>query len=140
MNGRIINVLNLGGKAILQIETDADSAKNVCESVQDALCDIVIKKYKDKGKRSINANNYLWTLCTEIADELSKESPVCYVEVYRDAIHHAGVYEVTRIPMPVYDDIERAWASQGIGWQVIKIGDDYYSEVVDCLICKGSSV
>lgn len=66
-----------------------------------------------KKKRSINANDYCWTLCTAIADAISSTKE----DIYRDAIKDVGIYKDFHNIAP--DDARTlitAWKRQGIGW------------------------
>lgn len=74
-------------------------------------------------KRSIDANNYCWKLCTEIANVVGNTKE----DVYRDAINHVGVSdvmqffdtEVNGVKKSKYDamaDFKRKWYSNGTGW------------------------
>jgi len=78
---------------------------------------------KEKSElRSKNANDYLWVLCTAIAVELSKESPISKEDVYRKNVREGDCY----FPIPVKDEavegFKRIWARKGrnkdksIGW------------------------
>ena len=142
MIGQIKGIMSFGPKAILQIETDSDAAQMVCESVQEDLCDITIKKHKESKKRSNDANRYLWELCGEIAKELAKDFkgtiPDTAVDVYRDAIRNAGAFEIDVIGNKFYQRIKESWELRGLGWQCIYIDADDATTTV--MLCKGSSV
>ncbi|GHU51703.1 hypothetical protein AGMMS49975_05990 [Clostridia bacterium] len=62
--------------------------------------------------RSLDANAYLWVLCTEIADAVgvSKE------EVYRRNIRDGGEYTPLPIKEEAVEDFSRIWSAHGIGW------------------------
>ncbi len=49
---------------------------------RDTIYDIKIEKHKEK--RSLNANAYLWKLCTEIANVLSKSKEEIYLQMLID--------------------------------------------------------
>lgn len=72
--------------------------------------DITIRR----KKRSLDANNYLWALVGQISQMVGIPSD----EVYRHAVHEAGVY----IPLPIRNDaveeFTRNWGSRGAGWIV----------------------
>lgn len=74
-------------------------------------------------KRSLDANNYCWKLCTEIANVVGNTKD----DVYRDAINHVGVSdvmqffdtEVNGVKKSKFDamaDFKRKWYSNGTGW------------------------
>ena len=69
-----------------------------------------VKRYRPK--RSKNANDYLWALCTEIA----KSQRVRPEDVYRKEIREAGVSAPMVCASRVYERTARAWSERGIGW------------------------
>lgn len=107
--------LDMNGKQVLSFTLDEDFRDHYDKYKEKPLT-VEIKRYSPK--RSKNANDYLWELCTRIAEDqhITKE------EVYRKQIREVGVYE----PLPIREDaVERfdeAWRRKGIGW---------FTEVVD---------
>ena len=100
------------GKCTITLLTSLKTAEKLLNEVRkDKEYNVEIKQYRKK--RSLDANAYLWTLCDKISQvvpETTKE------DVYRDAIHHVGVFET----FPLKDDaverwIER-WQTNGTGW------------------------
>ena len=68
-----------------------------------------------KKKRSINANNYLWTLADQIAQVIHSTKE----EVYRMAITEVGKFiEMSFTSKKDMDDFVRWWQEKGIGWIV----------------------
>lgn len=69
--------------------------------------------------RSMTANSYMWALVGQIAAAVGIPSD----EVYRRAIHEAGVY----IPLPIkaeaVADFSRKWGEKGTGWMVDVLDD-----------------
>lgn len=67
---------------------------------------------RTRKKRSLDANAYLWALCTKIANAvgISKE------EVYRKNIREGGEFTPLPIKAEAIDEFSRIWASHGIGW------------------------
>ena len=56
---------------------------------RDKLYDIKIEEHKEK--RSLNANSYLWVLCTKIADKLTTGyNPVTKEEIYKQMLKSYG--------------------------------------------------
>ena len=88
--------------------------------LKDADVDVEIKKHREK--RSRGANALLWAICTEIAEELSKESPITKEEVYKRAVREVGVYTPVPIKETAVETFVARWAKQGIAW---------FAEVVD---------
>lgn len=100
------------GECELTIKTSLKTAVNVLDSIKkDKTYDVEIKQYRKK--RSLDANAYLWTLC----DKISRVIPDTTKEdVYRNAIHDVGVFEI----VPIKDEaVERwmdNWKVKGLGW------------------------
>ena len=79
-----------------------------------------MKEYKEK--RSLNANAYCWVLCDKIAKELSKEGTVTTKEiVYKDAITQIGSFEPMIIEEKAFENFERIWSRQGLGFIVQEV-------------------
>lgn len=79
-----------------------------------------LKEYKEK--RSLNANAYCWVLCDKIAKELSKEGTVTTKEiVYKDAITQIGSFEPMIIEEKAFENFERIWSRQGLGFIVQEV-------------------
>lgn len=100
------------GKCTITLLTSLKTAEKLLNEVKkEKEYNVEIKQYRKK--RSLDANAYMWTLCDKISQvvpETTKE------DVYRDAIHHVGVFET----FPLKDDaverwIER-WQTNGTGW------------------------
>ena len=92
--------------------------------------DLSIKVDKRKRKRSLDANDYLWTLCTKIARKMQDgEAPVTKNEVYRKHIKAVGVYTVLAVQIEAVEKFIETWRRNGTGWVV---------EVVDSTLdgCK----
>ena len=71
-----------------------------------------------KNKRSLNANNYCWYLCTELAKKLSDEK-VKYTkeDVYKKAIQEVGIYkDFENLTQSNAKTLQTAWQMLGTGW------------------------
>lgn len=124
MIGNLTGIQRLfGGEWVLSFATKADAGA-VYEKLKDFDVDVEIKKHNPK--RSRDANNFAWALCTDIGKALTP--PIPKEEVYRKAIRDVGEYE----PLPIREDavetFQRRWASHGTGW---------FAEVVDNSKLKG---
>lgn len=89
-----------------------------------------------KKKRSINANDYMWALCTDIADSVgdTKEN------VYRDAIAHVGVYrDFHNIVISEAPSLRTAWEMIGTGWVTEQVDFEPDGEHVVIRAYYGSS-
>lgn len=79
-----------------------------------------LKEYTEK--RSLNANAYCWVLCDKIAKELSKDGTVTTKEiVYKDAITQIGSFEPMIIEEKTFENFERIWSRQGLGFIVQEV-------------------
>lgn len=119
LTGRIRDLTFDGKGGQVLSFTVREDVRELADALRDKDLQIEIKQ--KRNKRSKNANDYLWELCTRIAEHqgVTKE------EVYRHEIRAVGVYE----PLPVREDaIDRfiaAWQERGIGW-VVDIVDDSF--------------
>ncbi len=106
------------GKQILSLTLDGDFREQFDELNGKPL-EVDIKPYRKR--RSKNANDYLWTLCTKIAESQG----ISPKEVYRKQIAEVGVFE----PLPVKEDalerFSKAWESRGIGWFTVVVDDSF---------------
>lgn len=79
-----------------------------------------IKEYRPK--RSLDSNAYCWVLCDKIAKELSKEGTITTKEiVYKDAITQIGSFEPMIIEEKAFENFERIWSKQGLGFIVQEV-------------------
>lgn len=78
-----------------------------------------------RRKRSLNANDYLWVLCTALSEKLRIPKEV----VYKKHIKEMGVYTALAIPDNAVEKFNEVWQAKGIGW---------FCEVVDSTLdgCK----
>lgn len=68
-----------------------------------------------KKKRSLNANNFCWHVCDQIAQAIHSTKE----EVYRIAITEVGRYiEMSFATKEDMDDFIRWWTEKGVGWIV----------------------
>ena len=77
-----------------------------------------IKIDKYRPKRSLDANAYLWKLCSLIAEKLSDDGcPETKNEVYQRAIKAKGIYrEQGELPIDFAKTSRHAWEMLGTGW------------------------
>lgn len=96
-----------------------DLLAGIDEITQAGLPALSIKADKKRKKRSLDANDYLWVLCTKIADRL--QAGKVYVtkeEVYRKHIQSVGVYEPLALQEESVDRFSEEWGKRGTGWLV----------------------
>lgn len=83
------------------------------------LLDIEAKKHRNK--RSKDANNYFWKLCTDLAEKLDMNKD----DVYRSYIQQQNVFKDVEISSNATDTFITAWKMNGTGWIAEKLD---YSE------------
>lgn len=67
---------------------------------------------KRTKKRSLEANAYMWVLCSEIADVIG----ITKEEVYRRNIREGGEFTPLPIKAIAVEEFSRIWEGHGIGW------------------------
>lgn len=72
-------------KFVISIEVNEKISQEMVEEVQNCKLRMILKKWKQK--RSLDANGYLWVLCTEIANVISSSKE----EVYEEMLQKYGV-------------------------------------------------
>ncbi len=71
---------------------------------------VTIKEYRKK--RSIDANNYFWVLCDEVAKKIESTKE----EIYKQKIKECGVFEVLPIKAVAVESFKAKWQKNGLGW------------------------
>lgn len=97
-------------------------ARAICESMKpDERYTAEIKNLRKK--RSKNANDLLWELCTQISERLSWSGLYkSKEEIYREHIKDAGRCDFVAVPEQAVESLMTGWGKNGIGW---------FAEVVD---------
>lgn len=106
------------GKPLVSFEmNEKQSALNMVDALKSAE-KLTIKVGKFREKRSLNANAYLWVLCTKIADKLSDDGiPHTKEEIYQKAIKARGIRrEQGELPIDFAKTSRTAWEMLGTGW------------------------
>lgn len=66
-----------------------------------------------RKKRSLDANNFLWQICHDIAQTIGSTKE----EVYREAISHVGVFDVMQFTSnEAMQRFKMKWMANGEGW------------------------
>lgn len=79
--------------------------------------ELVIQAGKIRKKRSLDANDYLWVLCTKIAEKLQAgKTMVTKEDVYRKHIREAGRFDAMALREDAVERFAEVWAKNGIGW------------------------
>lgn len=116
--------LNRDGTQNITVTVNADFAREYDE-LKEKQIEVTIKKAS--LRRSQDANNFLWHLCSEIAQRSSKYSKDGKEDVYREAIRAKGVYEPLMIRKDAVDRFVSRWREKGSGWFADVI-DEYKSQ------------
>ena len=117
MRGRMVSfsVIPRSRKQLLTVEVDGDIGELV-DALRDVDIDFQMKKWREK--RSRNANDYLWMLCTKLGEKMKLPAE----EIYRNHIKYANVCDFVAVPEKAAEKLIEAWKKNGIGW---------FAEVVD---------
>ena len=67
---------------------------------------------KQKKKRSLDSNSYLWTLCQKIAEVIQSTKELVYQKFIRDV----GQFEIVPIKNEAVERWIEVWNSKGLGW------------------------
>lgn len=107
-----------------------DLIAGVDEIINAGLPELSIKADKRRRKRSLDANGYLWVLCTKIAEKLQDgHVMVTKEEVYRKHIAAVGKFTALAVQEVALEGFLKTWSLNGIG---------YFAQVVDSTLdgCK----
>lgn len=112
----------------------------VDEITQAGVPELTIKADKRRRKRSLDANDYLWVLCTKIAEKLQDgRTMVTKEDVYRKHIEAVGVFEPMAIEEEAVDRFLEVWSRNGIGW-FAKVVDSKLNGCKKVFVYYGSSM
>lgn len=67
---------------------------------------------RQKRKRSLNANAYMWQLCHKIAEKVGTTKET----VYRKNIREVGSFEIVELLSEGVARFVRSWQANGLGW------------------------
>lgn len=139
MIGRLKDlVMCRDGTQIVSFVTRSDYAEEFDE-LKDADVDIEIDRHREK--RSKNANNYCWVLCTKLAEKMSNNGVlVTKEEVYRDHIKEVGIYkDFNDLDPDAAKTLRTAWGMLGVGWVTEQVDFEQDGEKVVVRCYYGSS-
>lgn len=89
-----------------------------------------------RQKRSLDANNYFWTLCDQLAAKLKMSD----VEVYRQIIRDYGVRTIVPIEKKAVGRWIEVWEQKGKGWVCESLGRSKIDGYENVVCYYGSSV
>lgn len=114
--------------------------KGIDEVTAAGLPELSIQAEKKRKKRSLDANDYLWVLCTRIAEKLQDgKTMVTKEEVYRRHIEAVGKYEPLAIAENAVERFSMVWQRNGTGW-LTKVIDSKLNGCKKVFAYYGSSV
>lgn len=104
-----------GEEAYLCLSIPYRDAKKFVGEMKPKKYTVEIKEWRKP--RSIDSNNYFWTLCGKLAAKLSTElAPVTPDEIYRECIRDiGGNYEVVPIRKDAIEAWDKLWCKGHIG-------------------------
>lgn len=127
----IDNVRVAGGELILETKDHA-AARRFAYDFKKGEYDIK----RTRKKRSLNANNYCWELCTRIGEAVG----IPKEEVYRRSIRDVGAYTPMPIKTEGVDKFSDIWQQRGVGWFVDVIDDSKHEGYKLIFAYHGSSL
>ncbi len=94
----------------------SDLLRGIDEITAAGLPELSIKAEKKRKKRSLDANDYLWVLCTKIAEKLQDgKTMVTKEEVYRKHIEAVGKFDPLAIHEDAVERFSQVWQRNGTG-------------------------
>ena len=117
MKARAVNkAQTLNGMPLITFEVlDKEFINN--EMLDGRDIDLTVKAFRKK--RSLNANAYMWELCTLLAEKIGINKD----EVYREAIRVAGVFRDMEMAEDAVSTFQTAWGMLGTGWVTERVDD-----------------
>ena len=91
---------------------------------------------KQKKKRSLDSNSYLWTLCQKIAEVIQSTKELVYQKFIRDV----GQFEIVPIKNEAVERWIEVWNSKGLGWFAEVMEDSKLKGYKKVISYYGSSV
>lgn len=113
--------LNRDGTQNITVTVNTDFSVEY-DALKDKEINVEIKKYSKR--RSLDANAYLWYLCSEVAKRSSKFSDDGKEDVYREAIRAKGEFEPLLVRTDAVEKFQSRWSDKGAGW-FADVMDDY---------------
>ena len=107
LNGKIkeLNIDFLTGNALLTLSVNQKQSAINCFDELHSIEKLSIQIDKDREKRSLDANSYLWVLIGQIANVLRISKDECYFTMLK----RYGQGAVAKIPKKYVDDFKRAY-------------------------------
>jgi hypothetical protein len=116
----------------LTTKTDIDDLKAIIANGK--LLEVEISK--QKKKRSLDSNSYLWTLCQKIAEVIHSTKELVYQKFIRDV----GQFEIVPIKNEAVERWIEVWNGKGLGWFAEVMEDSKLPGYKKVISYYGSSV
>lgn len=128
-----------GEDAFLCVSIPYRDAKKFVGEMKPKKYQVEIREYKKS--RSLDANAYMWLLCTRLAEARSKDGiKVTKEDVYREEITSMGIYrDYSNLPLPEAKTLQTAWGMLGTGWITEQVDFSKDGENVTIRCYYGSS-
>lgn len=124
------------GRVILTIQPEASEAgNNFVSSLENSVGIWTDIEVKNKKKRSLNANAYMWQLCDKLGEKLRSTKE----DVYRIFVRDYGVWEDVTGKKEAIKWLMHTWPQHGIGWFCEQL-DDLSENMVGLRLYSGSSI
>ena len=122
----------LTGQKLLTIAYDGELGEEVNDLTEKEL---VVEIKPKRKKRSRNANNYMWELCTLIGDRLN----ISATEIYRRAIVEQNYFKDFTLTENEAKTFKVVWEDRGTGWITEQVDYDEDGERLIIRAHYGSS-
>jgi hypothetical protein len=97
---------------------------------------LTVEITKQRKKRSLDSNAYLWTLCQKIAEVIHSTKEL----VYQKYIKEVGQFEIVPIKNEAVERWIEVWNSKGLGWFAEVMEDSKLPGYKKVISYYGSSV
>lgn len=123
-DGQLENILkNEDGSTSIVLRTNSNVNYDILNLFGQQI-ECAVKKIK--AKKTVNANNYCWELCAQIAASMYLSS----VDIYKEAIRQRGMYKDYEVPEDEIKKTNETWCSFGLGWFTEKVDNASDNKVI----------
>lgn len=134
IKGKIYGITKdiLSGQRLLTVAYEGEIGEEINDLAGKEIS-VEIKPYRKK--RSLNANKYMWELCSQIGEKV--ELPAN--EIYRDAITQMNVFKYFMLTQNEASTFKQVWEDKGTGWITDQVDYDEDGDRVVIRAYYGSS-
>lgn len=123
-DGVLENVIkNDDGSTLITLRTNSNVNYDILDLYGQQI-ECAVKKIK--AKKSVNANNYCWELCAQIAAATYLGS----TDVYKEAIRQRGIYKDYEINEEDVKGLDKTWSEFGLGWFTEKVDNASDNKII----------